>query len=314
MARLNLKAFANHTTVCAADVDADADADTDANKNDNDNDENDELPDLCTLLQRLSHQSGHQGYGQSEDGVVSSSVQNRGTGGDEVTALKAGEITEYADENHVGIAAKKTKKLQRECSVGGEDSKKSPGNGQEEKSPKRRQQRPLRPAHVNSVLLLPVERYEGAGADKRETSNRRGGLGKNGVAEVEKERIRKRVPSRISISSSSSSSSISSLSEEKGGEETTEDSSEHMSDFIVNDSASEFDEVEVPRIRIPKEKKRTSLWKDGRADARGIRLIPDGSFPDRKASPTKSISGQSTRGAGRRIYVEPGADLKLYET
>lgn len=194
-------------------------------------------------------------------------------------------------------------------SISKENGENNNHDGQDEKSVKRKQ-RPLRLAHVNSLLLLPVGRYGSADTDGgrrfgKEINDRRGDLGENTFAGEIKERMRNKIPARISISSSSASS-------ERGGN-ITEGSSDDLSDFIVDDSASELDEDEVPRIRIPKEWKRTSPWKDGRAGAGGICSIPDGNHTKLKASPKKSISGHSVGGAGN-FLKEAGAGLKLYET
>ena len=256
MARLNLKVFASDIITPASAVGGAA-ADY------NENDEDDELPDLCTLLQRLRH--------TENDDTISSEAQKSET---------------------------------------------------EVVSPKRKQ-RPLKLAHVNSLLLLPVGRREkaaaaaaeatpgGGGGLGRETNNkRRGGMEEKAVAGRIRERIKKEIPSRISISDSSSSSSSSSELEEN----STEDSSDGLSDFIVDDSASELDEVELPRIRIPKDWKRKSAWKNGRAGEGGICPIPDGTLADwNEASPTKSILGRSVGGAGN-FLKEPGAGLKMYES
>lgn len=183
-----------------------------------------------------------------------------------------------------------------------------------EVSPQRKQ-RPLRLAHVNSLLLLPVGRHErainGDGGLGKDANNTRGRLGESAaVVERTKERIRKKISSRISLSDSSSPSSFPSS---ERTENTTDGSSDGLSDFIVDDSASELDEVEVPRIRIPNQWKRTSPWKDGKAGAGSICSIPNGSHQNLKASPKKSISGHSIDGAGR-FRKEPRAGLKAYET
>lgn len=301
MARLNLKAFASDTR--ATDAVA-----TDADDSDNDNDE---LPDLCTLLKRLSHHSTHSSHNQSKEGVNFSGVKKSEARDEAGESASAGRFIDIFDENQVGMTAKSTTKVQREIFIGGENSKKKKNNGEEEKSVERKQLRPLRLAHVNSLLLLPMGRCLGADVggsggddvDEKERSNRIGGLRGNGVAKGIRDRVEKGVPSRISISS---------LSEERG-EEATDGSSDDLSDFIVNDSASEFDEAEVPRIRIPKELKHASSWKDGRAGVGGICPIPDSNLPKLKISPTKSISGLSLGGIGRHIHAEPRASLKLYE-
>ena len=240
MARLNLKACAGDT---AKDISIAVD---------HDSDDDNELPELCTLLRRL----------------------------------------EYREKSAVSLGASKT---------------------ETEVSPQRKQ-RPLRLAHVNSLLLLPVGRHErasnGDGGLGKGISITRGKLGENAaVAEGTKERIRKEIPSRISLSDSSSPSSFPSS---ERAENTTDGSSDGLSDFIVDDSASELDEVKVPRIRIPNEWKRTSRWKDGKAGAGSIYSIPNGSHKKLKASPKNSTSGHSIEGAGR-FRKELGAGLKVYE-
>lgn len=240
MARLNLKASAGNTTTTVIAVDNDSD--------------NDELPDLCTLLQRLSH---------TENGATS-------------------------------LGARKP---------------------ETETSP-RRKQRPLRLAHVNSLLLLPVRRHERAtsGGDNDDdlgnnANKTRPKLGETAVVEGTKKQMKKEILSQISFSDSSTSSSPSPA--ERAGN-TTDNSSDGLSGFIVDDSASELDEIKVPRIRIPNEWKRTSPWKDGKAGAGSTSSIPNGSHKNLKASPKKSISGHPVGGAGR-FRNEPGAGLKVYE-
>lgn len=184
--------------------------------------------------------------------------------------------------------------------------------------PPQRKQRPLRLAHVNSLLLLPVGRHEragdgGDGGFGKDANNRRGRLGESAIVGGIRERMKEEILSRISLSDSSSlSSSSSSSSSAERGENTTDGSSDGLSDFIVNDSASELDEIEVPRIRIPKEWKRTSPWRDRRRGAGSICPIPEENLANWKASPKKSISGHSAEGAGR-FLKEPRAGVKVYE-
>ena len=295
MARLNFQAFASDTATAIADDDED----------------NDELPDLYTLLQRLSH---HHKQSHTEASVISSGFKKVETGNEEYQEAAVVETADVFHENRVGKTAKAMQKSQRGYFVGGETNKENNNREQVEISAKRKPQRPLRLAHVNSLLLLPVGRRDGAGiagfggVDEKDTSNKTGGLRGNGISKGTRERMRNDVLTRVSVSSSSSSSSES----EKEGE-ITEGSSDHLSDFVVDDSASEFDEIKLPRIRIPKEWKHTSPRKDGRAGAGGICPIPDGNLANWRASPTKSISGQPVGGAGRHIYAEPGQGLKLYE-
>ena len=262
-----------------------------------DNDEDDdELPDLCTLLrrQRLGH------HNENADDAIFSEIQAH--------------------------------KPETEMEGEGEGE----GEGGSPKPKRKIKQRPLRLAHVNSLLLLPVGRREkvaagaivasvpgdGLGKETNSTNNknRRGGMEEKAIAGRIRERVKKEIPARISITDSTTSSSSSSSSSSSEHEQNiiTEDSSDGLSDFIVDDSASELDEVELPRIRIriPKEwRKPRSPWKNGRAGEEGICPIPDGTLADRKeVSPTKSISGRSLGGGAGDFLKEPGAGLKMYET
>ena len=265
MARLNAKAF----------------------ENDEDN-----LPELCKLLQQLGH-------------------GEKVSPGRPTTEGKENETVKSNDGSKA-----RHRQPQTDCSDSDDGKTKDPERSSRIETTAKRQQ-PLGPAHFNSLLLpIPIARNEGfqrADGDRLAStaapnSPRRRRL----VPRYQLERLSTSSSSSSSSSSPSASSASSSCSPSKGGAavEDEEESSDGLSDFIVNDSASEDEELKkgwAPRISKHKS------GKNGRSDAEEI-YAPQDSNQAGRGPLAMPGSGQSVGGASRYLDEEPEATLKRYES
>lgn len=246
--------------------------------------DDDDLPELCTLLRRL---------GQHED-VSLSKAATKNDGSNVVSA----------DENQV--ATPRIRKKYFEIDSGNTEATEPSSHNRNSA----RKQRPLRLAHVNS-LLLPISRNE-----VLREENRDDGLENAARASSPTPTRRKAPSSRIEQPSTPYSSGDDTSRVEEGS------SFDDMSDFIVDDSASDCEEIPA---WIPKASKLKSR-KDERADAGENRSVPEGNRVDWK-SPTKSISRlprdrplfertprQPVGVVASTFNDEPEAHLKLYES
>lgn len=236
----------------------------------NSDDEDEDLPELCTLLQRLGHceessKSTLAKVGEEERGGNQAVIADGNDGGGKPYSWgkRADGKSDHASSQDISPAV----------------------------SP--RKQRPLRLTHVNS-LLLPIS--------KTQTFQKDNDQDRLGNTAHSKSPTRRLVPrSRLEPFSTPPSS----------GSDAEEEFSDGLSDFIVNDSASECEEEPARKQNAWKDESRKDE-KDERTGVPRIYVGPKGNEID-WTIPKKPGSGRTMQVAGKSLYKVCEEPLQLYE-